>query len=556
MGKCPDVVVRAYDLGGYGDIAGAMRVASHCDKIGLRTRVLPKSESALSKLLTLGPDTKFDTESNAYRGAIQVDVAGHYGDYRNNTNNEVPHHYTEDMDNPSDRSTIVPCYMKTGLRPHSSVLFSGNVFGPMFYRPFREWELPQSGERDARKLCYQAISKNAKNWRELGGVIPRISRMGFVHLSPQIQNRSREVAEHPYFEAVHGAAISSNSSYGLGLFVSNNIEQDLVSAFHFYSANKWNIIRSSGEIEAFDSAKPTIVFLGPQHQRLTTSLFLSSDIPNLVTGDLSLSDALYALIAMGGHGFFYETPAWKNPTQKEIVRLLKSKDLGMARMYETGSGSSQDIEGLDKVVEMLSSEVKMQEYSEKMRNAVRAEVRRRFGDVVVEGNLKDGFYIPAGVPYLLQDATAAVVNSLIERPDFLMEAEKRRMEIAAYRNESSSCIPSSNCSTSSLTTFNISPISMLKHDLKIANDIEKILENTIKYKNPDVPEKILEKIEEYKNPHIPKEMFDDELLPKYFGPPMQTGFAIDPDKKDVVEYGGINLGAIGKWLKYMQLVNK
>jgi|SRR3989344_803656 len=143
----PNVIVRAYDLGGFGDIAGAMRVASYFNRSGLEVQIKGTSPSALQKLGVLKPDVHYGNGDIDHPEAIQVDIAGHYHDNRNSPNKDVPHHFTEDMDNPGNRRKVVPIYLKSGMQKQ---FLSGQVgtmpvnlnmmaHAPLFYRPFREW---------------------------------------------------------------------------------------------------------------------------------------------------------------------------------------------------------------------------------------------------------------------------------------------------------------------------------------------------------------------------------------------------------------------------------
>ena len=63
--RASDVVVRAYDLGGFGDIAGAMRVASFLQRQGLATDLKASNDSALEKMHILKPDTPLCTSDLA-----------------------------------------------------------------------------------------------------------------------------------------------------------------------------------------------------------------------------------------------------------------------------------------------------------------------------------------------------------------------------------------------------------------------------------------------------------------------------------------------------------
>ena len=105
----PEVEVRAYDRGGFGDIAGAMRVASHLNRGGLPTFIKPTSQSAFQKLKILESDSPVRFISD---GRIKVDVAGHYNDAKGVS---IPHQYSEDMDHEANRRNIVPLYIKSGI---------------------------------------------------------------------------------------------------------------------------------------------------------------------------------------------------------------------------------------------------------------------------------------------------------------------------------------------------------------------------------------------------------------------------------------------------------
>lgn len=441
-------VVRAYDLGGFGDIAGAMRVASFLQRTGIDTRIKAKSKSALEKLQILNPDVEFSLNGDGKNnGTIQVDVAGHYRDDRNPFNGDIPHHFTEDMDNPSNRRKVVPIYLKTGLTNNpTQIPVQLNVqSNPMFYRPFREWDLPKPGERDVRKQIIQAIQKIGRIQRLFGinklkgleRVLQETERIGFAHLSPQIQNlHPAEILEHPYFYAVHAAKLNYGHTFGIGLFSHPSLEARLSRVA---LQKHWNVVSRNGEVLKFDPDIPTLIFLGQQPQMTTTGLFLSSNIPNLVTGDLSLSDALYGLIAMEGQGFFYETPDWKMPTFQELARILGRSNRELANIYFAGSNDmnasrweiSPDLRNRfnqirESLTKIFGDEKLTQAYTHDMREAVRGEIKRRFGDVPVELTGQNGFYIPPGAPYLLQDATAKVVETLREDPDTLSEVESVR----------------------------------------------------------------------------------------------------------------------------------
>ena len=441
-----DVIVRAYDLGGFGDIAGATRLASFLNIIGLDTKIKATSSSALEKLKLLRPDVTFGNGEIKDNNALQVDIAGHYRDRRNGPNYDVPHHYTEDMDNLNDRRLEVPLYLKSGLMEQAQGIpksFNLGPHAPMFYRPFREWDLPQSGKRDAVGEIIEALSNNGtlaklgkKGIIEYVNLLDSHNRIGFAHLSPEIQSQDpRVILEHPYFHAIHTAHVNNNGQrFAVGMFVGKDLETKLCETALL---NYWNAVDSNGRVISSNPDLPTLLFLGPQPQVTTTSLFLSSDIPTLVTGDLSLSDALYGLIAMKGPAFFYEAPSWKTPTLLELMKILNKRNPALPIIQFVGGNfnnnhikiiAPQEIidQGFSEVVNIFGNKNNARDYAELMRQAIRDEIQRRFGDVQVVGEQKNGLYIRPGAPYLLQDATAMIVETLRENPDALAETEKAR----------------------------------------------------------------------------------------------------------------------------------
>ncbi len=444
----PEVVVRAYDLGGFGDIAGAMRVASFLQRGGKVTQLKATSDSALKKMQILIPDTPFTRDSYGEGEPIQVDVAGHYMDGRVAKNNDVPHNYTEDMDHPNDRGKIVPIYLKSGMLPLA--VTGGHIapnlgkYAPMFYRPYREWDLPQPNERDVHQQILEAIKARKISAHlfktNIGRVLDRTDKIGFAHISPM---QPMGIFDHPYFQAVMKAQNVTDKKFGVGVFLNGQVEKEILAN---QQGLNWNVVGSDGSVSHYDPRKPTIFFLGAQPQMTTTGLFLASNMPNLVTGDLSLSDALYGLLAMEGPAFYYETAPWKVPTHHAIIQMLARRDHVLANAYQAASNrlivapnldpnkrehAKKELENANAAaVATFADESFGKEYQEFMREALRAEILGRFGPAQVVGNQIEGFYIRPGAPYLIQDATAMVVDALRDNPDLLATTEETRRRIA------------------------------------------------------------------------------------------------------------------------------
>ncbi len=443
--KTPEVNIRAYDLGGFGDIAGAMRVASFLQKRGLQTQMTYCQKSAYNKLRILNPDTTIKANNTANLGrAIQIDIAGHYRDPRVGRDNSVPHTFTEDMDNSQDRKKETPLYLKSGLKPRKNTLpleIRATEHVPMFYRPFREWELPKPEQRDARAQIMETYTAQQTPIRKLkNGAIRALKntdKIGFAHVNPGMDIAN--LFSHPYFSTVKQAHRYSPTNFGIGVFFNAKLEEKIAT---IGKRRNWNIIRSNGTTENYDQEQPSVFCLGPQTQTKTTGLFLSANMPNLVTGDLSLSDAMYGLIAMQGPAFFYETAPWKTSTLTELSSMIKRSSKKMGQVFEDmfliGSNSKKFYslgenlkelyrESIENVTKTFIFDSVNKQYREVMQEAIRKEIRKRFGNVQVQAQgISKGFYIQPGAQYLLQDATESIIDTLREDQTFFAKVEKTR----------------------------------------------------------------------------------------------------------------------------------
>ena len=480
-----DVEVRAYDLGGYGDIAGAIRLASHLQRTGLTTVLYATSESALSKARTLQPDVPI--EQTPSKARIFLDVAGHYKDSRNRDETEVPHLYVEDMDNPQSRREAVPLYLKTGLQPVGEQIkakYGGFSQNPLFYRPFREWDLPQPDQRDVRKLLLEAFSSSPSRSSPathskaeataisqidarsaLENALDRVERFAFAHFRPHL--RGEDFFNSSYLRLVTEMAKEYDTRFALGFFFGNPLENEIAEKAQ---AMGYGVVRKSqNTFQAGDSKMPVLIFLGPQPQLRTTSLFLSANMPTIVTGDLSLSDALYGVLAQEGPAFFYDCPTWKRPTFEELNLIMSQLSLPQCAFFNAMSNKEKAFplpsdQDLKPNLELLDRELHHSEYRDTMQQALRKEIVHRFGrkwkwngTLSENGRSADGFSIPAGVPFFLQDAAEAVVRRLHDDPKAHAEIEKSRKRIALERNktlitegELDSVIPSSFIPLSSI----------------------------------------------------------------------------------------------------------
>jgi hypothetical protein len=439
-----------------------MRTASHVQKGGLRTAIIPTSRGSLEKLGVLSPDVPISQDKTA---AMQVDIAGHYNDSRTNQDpREVPHLFAEDMDNPSNRGPTVPIYLKTGMSSlgrQVTVDLGGSPQNPMFYRPFREWELPEPGGRDVKSLLMRTVKKNKKGLHDL---LDGIDNIAFGHFRPGI---GHEVLEAPYFQAVSAASHHYDGKFAIGLFFSQNQEQGIAGRA---SSLGYTIYRSYGEVVRGDPRMPTLLFLGPQQQMTTSSLFVSATMPNIVTGDLSLSDALYGVIAMQAPGFFYDSPSWKMPSHREIVRILSKGDQKTALLYEEGSMGDFVQKSADaaNLAPLFGNRREAEIYRTCQQASLLMEIEQRFGRVPIVGRQSsDGLYVKRGAPFLFQDAVETVLKTLAESPELLSDVDSKRNSLAGHEIAISSDVMAP---VMPAKDYPDSPISKNVYGLELLND--------------------------------------------------------------------------------------
>ena len=217
-----DVVVRAYDLGGYGDIAGALRVTEYLARQGLKIGILPASKSAKEKLLSLEPNCEWIVKKSGQNGALLVDVAGHYLDDRAPGELPAPHFFIEDMDNEVDRKDEVPIYVKTGFveKPVPKQLSDLGIKNhPLFYRPYKESEIPERKNIDVVELVIKQIEARTQlcggerrtHIAEVCRILKDAEKIGFAHLQPNVG--ARNIVESAYVACLVIAAQNTGKKY-------------------------------------------------------------------------------------------------------------------------------------------------------------------------------------------------------------------------------------------------------------------------------------------------------------------------------------------------------
>jgi len=422
-----DVIVRAYDLGGFGDIAGALRVTDYLARQGKSVGVLPIGDSARTKLNVLAPNYSHAIKDGVSSDLV-VDVAGHYGDSRVGFSIPVPHLFIEDMDNSPDRQSKVPLYIKTGLvnkGVSDDVKSCGVPTNPLFYRPFSEEEIPARKDLDPLELMVQQLFRRNSVDRcsvflnkIVCAALDGVSKIGFAYYRPDVNTC---ILVEAYIRTLKSVAKDSTGErFAVGLFLSPDKEAQVIQSVENQELNcvshQHTVIKDPNFL--------TLVLLGPTPQLETSKMFLSATIPPQVTGDLSLSDALYFLIARDGQGFFYDCPNWKKPTRDELEKLIGND---VARIFR------YDCQDVRKV---FSDQKSMDEYRKNMRVALEAEIRKRFGAI----NLVDG-RIQYGTPFLFQDAAGLSIDALINNKELRARVENTRERISPQKTKNNTNKP-------------------------------------------------------------------------------------------------------------------
>lgn len=418
-----DVCINVYDAGGFGDVAAALRIASHMQRNGIKVYLKPMYK-ADKKLRILNADVPINIPK--VKAKLFVDASGYGGD--SERGEMIPDLFIQVMDTGSDEIPAAPAFLRTGLKRVYSGLLGKEMESPMFYRPFREYELPKTSERQAKFLILNAISnKNlGLDKKTLKRSLINLDRIGFAHFNPTLTVSG--FFNSGYVLALEEAA-RRGSSIGLGVFFSGYKGSVIMQ----YAGKKgYTIISNDGKIYYGKKQKPTLIFLGPQTQLMTASLFLSSTMPNLVTGDLSLSDAIYFLCFIGGGGFYYDAPKWKRQTFDEMLRIFGKFQNNLKCQFQIGSSyinpkiAGQYADEFSQVVKSLANPSEGSIFRASMRNAFMQEISLRFGNGFFVNELNDGLYVPSGAPFLVQDAAERVVRNIVGNPNLYLRIKKAR----------------------------------------------------------------------------------------------------------------------------------
>lgn len=426
------VQVRVYDLGGYGDVAAAARMASHLAHNGHDVSLVPSHPQVSYKLNVLKPDVPV----RAYRlGAIIVDG---YGSHLNTITQDRPHIFFGDYGFDRKPKSSVPIYVRAGLWTVQST--NDEPEQPMFFRPYREWDILKPKDIDVKKFVMDSMFSVDQNSRKmieakssLEGILDQSGRIAFAHFHPGIT--ATEFFNRPYVRLLEYAAQHFETGFLLGLFLDDKTKTEI--AKEAYERN-YTVVDNTGLVVAGLGDKPTLLFLGPQSQSTVTQLLMSSTMPNIVTGDKTLSDAAYGLITINGQGFFYDCPEWLEPTMKALKDAIGRVSPFVAGVFEAGSTQPrtnplQYIDHQDFAVNVLGNPKLSEFYRKQLKEAMQKEIEARFGTSALKKRKgANGFHIPNGAPFLVQDVVEDEIKRLQEDPIRFKKIEEIRTGTRAF----------------------------------------------------------------------------------------------------------------------------
>ncbi|MBI3052025.1 hypothetical protein HYY74_06250 [Candidatus Woesearchaeota archaeon] len=411
------IVIRAYDFRGYGDVGAAIRIGQHLKDEGYSVLLSANQSSVIPKARFLGSSLPM---VDGPAEGLQVDVIGTILTADSDYLRSPPHMFISEMAvgwNP--KSLKVPVAIMPKLIGDSSQ--------PMFYRPQEENLLPRYRQVDVNELLLWQMGKE----HDVAGLEKLLSdseRVGFGYFPFTEYSEASDFFKHPYVKALEMAACKSRLT--LCLFSNPDMERRLTNrAIGFYG-----VVSSSGKFTKGKPGTPSLVFIGGVPQLIAGALFMKANMPNLVTGDLSLSDSLYFLLAHEGPGFFYDSAIHKYGNELDLVQLFSS-DEAVRTAFIGGSGITTHhyrqylttCQTNEEVLNAAAAAFTDDAYPRRLSAALKSEIARRYKLADVEVALA------GGSPVFIQDAVEKAVRELLEDPLKLQEVESMRSEFYSSR---------------------------------------------------------------------------------------------------------------------------
>ena len=364
-----DVTIRVFELGGFGDVVAAVKMGEALSEQEHTVTYQLHDLKVKHKFDTLFPGLKSAfTYNNETHGELTIAVIGN----GYNTCNDV---FVGEFDylesSPNRPVTIMPglsdyyAYVDTPFnrRAQHSAVKEFSLLTPMFYAPYRLDALPKPGEENIREVIIENVwSMKSDKARDM---LYKSERIGVCYAAMpesivKFANQLR-IASNGFARKRLGVAVLSDAN------TEKKVKEQLLEK------GGYAIIGSDAKIEGDANSKVLVAMLGTKPQTVTTSLFFSSEMPNLVTGDGSLSDAIYALTFLNGQGFFYEPNPWKSQTTEGITKLMSRQSENAERSFSQAAKFLQRYSygKIDRnpIASVLSSERNMDSYTKGQRDS-------------------------------------------------------------------------------------------------------------------------------------------------------------------------------------------
>ncbi len=422
-----DVLIRAVNLGGYGDVASAQRMASHLQQRGISSALFVSDIRTSDVLDIIGCDVPYyDGTEVLHSARIILDTPSVPKKFQSFSEpHYVPHLLVQDMNKEADFSKSSGLFLQPGFERRGAAViaerFGGYGVSPLFHRPYHEQDLPMPGEFDARQIL---LSHDLS----LESLVSAADKIMFMHVAPS--HSALQVLSGSYLRSVGEASKQSGQKYFVGIIGSCLWESEL-RYDDALSCVPYSVRFSDGQIRVGANPDVLLSFLGSFSQVDAESLFISASAPCIMTGNLSLSDAMYSLMARKGQGFFYDAPIWERNTFRGLINALGQREK-TAQIFIGNSmkGSQFEQEFKSSIFsQVFYDDGACKEYSEGMRDALWQMVERLHGAARPSGLSFPA--IPYNSSFIIEDAAEAVVRTLLYEPGLLAEINARRQSIVS-----------------------------------------------------------------------------------------------------------------------------
>ena len=399
------VAVRAYKVGGYGDTSAAIKIAEALESEGRDVKLVSHMPYVDRALHMLGTSVKIihaaqhDERNRSEADAILIDAIKSRvpGEFDDPFGFPIAHIYVSEFDGP------------VGVAAHSlrPGLFDGSSHQFMFYRP-RPY--PVVSLEEAMSAAFSNVHDTS--------LFGQIEKFGIAYTSSG--HKPGEIIHSNYFLGVKEASKKCDGIVGLVIPKSGMVALEYREAALW---ENWNVVTAHDKRPELEPNKPTLFITGPIPQQKLSQLHARANIPSLVTGDQTLSDAIYFALT-GGHGFFYDAPQWKSTTLTGM-ELWTTEVKSAAKIFWRGSFRHDDIfngSPHEDVTSVLVNPEAAREFAEGMRVSIEEEIKRQH-------NLTEINPVKHS-PFIVQDRVLNLVDRLASDSAFREKTEQERRNLA------------------------------------------------------------------------------------------------------------------------------